>query len=188
MAWTAGGTTTSSQALRTTVYPLGERIEATVLKGTPNALALGRRCAQSGYEFHWKPYARAPTFIAPDGMEIEVDVDDHYIPFITNTPTVRPPKVMPIVPAPDGQLGDKTPIAATAPADDSIDDVLLKDLGYKIRRIAEEGDDEEHKAVADTIDLIALLWYRTQATRTRSIGCLRRAPIRRSTSARICRG
>ena len=44
--WSAGGVVHSSSTVTTEVPGLGETVTAKVLPGTPNALALGQRCAE----------------------------------------------------------------------------------------------------------------------------------------------
>ncbi|CAK0884153.1 unnamed protein product [Prorocentrum cordatum] len=47
--WSAGGIVDSNETVTADLAPLGETITAHVLPDTPNALALGRRCAEKGY-------------------------------------------------------------------------------------------------------------------------------------------
>ncbi|CAK0800353.1 unnamed protein product [Prorocentrum cordatum] len=63
--WSAGGIVDSNETVTTDLAPLGETITAHVLPDTPNALALGRRCAEKGVGFYWQPCADKPSFISP---------------------------------------------------------------------------------------------------------------------------
>ena len=72
MLHTAGGTVAPSETVLATVEELAEEIEAAVLEGSPHALTVGRRCAQLGYEFHWRPYHASPSFTKPNGQELDV--------------------------------------------------------------------------------------------------------------------
>ena len=82
--WSAGGIVDSSETVTTDLAPLGETITAHVLPDTPNALALGRRCAEKGFGFYWHPYADKPSFISSSGVPCEVEVDENFVPFVRN--------------------------------------------------------------------------------------------------------
>lgn len=58
--WTAGGVISSKQTIDIGFAPFGETVVAQELPDTPNALALGKRCAESGYGFYWHPYQPVP--------------------------------------------------------------------------------------------------------------------------------
>ena len=50
---------------------IGDTVKAAVLPNTPNALSVGRRCAQQGFSFVWRPCEAKPEIWAPDGTPIE---------------------------------------------------------------------------------------------------------------------
>ena len=51
---------------------LGEVAEPCVLDSSPDALSIGRRCAQQGYASSWKLYSSKPTLTKPDGAIINL--------------------------------------------------------------------------------------------------------------------
>ena len=78
----AGGIFEPDGVKLVTVPELEEKAEITILKNSPDALTVGRRCAVRGYENHWKPFASEPIFRLPDGRQVDLDVDD-YVASIT---------------------------------------------------------------------------------------------------------
>jgi hypothetical protein len=80
---------------------LGEDIEALKLPGdAPKALAVGRRCAQLGYEFWWKPFAGVPLVRRPDGSNVDVACDADFVPYLQTThsaPTAFKHSVLPVL-------------------------------------------------------------------------------------------
>ena len=48
---------------------------------SPSAMCVGRRCAELGFGFYWKPFARMPTYVCPKGEFLPVEVE-HYIPYL----------------------------------------------------------------------------------------------------------
>ena len=78
---TANGLTTADQEISMNVPELNETVTATILEDTPNVLSLGYRCAALGYDFHWPPWAKNPTFTHPEGWQIPCRTQG-YIPYI----------------------------------------------------------------------------------------------------------
>ena len=79
---TAGGDFQPEEAQQVLIGATGEL--ATVVQlpaGAPSALSVGKRCAQQGFEFWWKPFADAPIVRAPDGTALEVCVDN-WVPYL----------------------------------------------------------------------------------------------------------
>ena len=81
---TGGGVVDAVGIKRVWIPQLGEYSDHLVLKDSPPALTVGRRCAKYGYEFHWKPYADKPCFRLPDGSDIAVDVDEDDVPLLAS--------------------------------------------------------------------------------------------------------
>ncbi len=53
----------------------------TLLEGTPAAYCVGRLCAQTGVDFHWKPYNLFPEVLDADGEPVPIVVKD-YVPYV----------------------------------------------------------------------------------------------------------
>ena len=51
---TGGGITRAIDAKLVDMPELGERSQVAVMKNSPNALAVARRCAAYGFDFHWR--------------------------------------------------------------------------------------------------------------------------------------
>ena len=62
-----GGGIVKPKCIRQFEVPeLGETVKAAILKGSPNALAIGKRCALKGFSFYWRPWHSIPEFVTPD--------------------------------------------------------------------------------------------------------------------------
>ena len=55
---------------------LDETVDAEVLEGSRNALALGRRCALVGHGCYWKPGTQSPSLLGPDTCVVDCEVHD----------------------------------------------------------------------------------------------------------------
>ena len=78
---TANGTSQATMVAPLQVDYFMENIEPYVLPSTPNVLSSGRRCRHDGYEFSWKPFAKTPELIAPDGTVVPVEVFGIFLTF-----------------------------------------------------------------------------------------------------------
>ena len=79
--------------VKTRLDELEEDIQPIFLPGSLDALTVGRRRADQGYEFHWKPFHRVPIFRRPTGEDVDVDCVS-YVPIVRST--VSPTTVVPI--------------------------------------------------------------------------------------------
>ena len=61
---------------------IGDTVKAAVLPNTPNALSTGRRCAQQGFSFVWRPWEAKPEIWSLDGTPIECTTDEHFVPIV----------------------------------------------------------------------------------------------------------
>ena len=87
---TAGGLVKPDTIIRTHFDANGEDVDAIALEGSPDALALGRRCATLGYEFWWRPFHQTPVFKTPDGRVVDVVCDAFYVPFVNSFASMLP--------------------------------------------------------------------------------------------------
>ena len=84
---TAAGPFIPRAANTVEIEELGETVIAAQLPpGAPNALAVGKRCALQGFEFHWKPYAPIPEVTRPDGVRCSLRANEDFVPFIRSGP------------------------------------------------------------------------------------------------------
>ena len=67
---TANGEANCDWVVWQQIGELGEEVDPYILDSTPDVLSIGRRCVESGYEFHWTAYSLAPTLVRPDGHVI----------------------------------------------------------------------------------------------------------------------
>ena len=58
-------------------------------------MSAGRRCAQQGFSFVWRPWEAKPEIWAPDGTPIECTTDEHFVPIVRRTKA--PLKATPVV-------------------------------------------------------------------------------------------
>ena len=79
--WTANGVTKADQEVPLFISELNEKCVTFVLKNTPDALTMGRRCMCDGYAFVWRAHSTRPYFRRPDGTRISLTVD-HYVPYL----------------------------------------------------------------------------------------------------------
>ena len=77
---TGSGTVRPPAAMCVDLVFINEKIEAVVLRGSPNALALGRRCALQGYDSYWRPWRSKPELFGLDERAIECEIDAHLVP------------------------------------------------------------------------------------------------------------
>ena len=64
---------------------LGQTIEAVVLPeaaADTRLLTIGRRCAELGFGFYWRPHHPVPQFVLPTGADCKVVCDQDYVPYI----------------------------------------------------------------------------------------------------------
>ena len=168
--WSAGGMIASSQVLKTQIAPLQQAVDATILVGSPNALAVGRRCAEQGFAFYWKPFAPVPEVYLPSGERVPgVRADANYVPFVRNArPRGGPGKTMampslaigepvrgPAAPADDDagggpELGAQA-LSPVKDQDSSLDDAEDRSLLQGVQRVIDAADRTDHDAAADAI-------------------------------------
>ena len=91
----AGGVVESVESVVIEMAEIGDTAKAAVLPNTPNALSEGRRCAQQGFSFVWRPWEAKPEIWAPDGTPIECTTDEHFVPIVRRTKA--PLKAAPVV-------------------------------------------------------------------------------------------
>ena len=91
----AGGVVRSFESVVVDMADIGDTVKAAVLPDTPNALSAGRRCAQQGFSFVWRPWEDKPEIGAPDGTPIECTTDEHFVPIVRRTK--KPLKAAPVV-------------------------------------------------------------------------------------------
>ena len=157
--WSAGGIVKSDLSVSTEVAPLKETVRATVLANTPNALAIGRRCAEQGFGFFWHPYAPHPELYLPGGERVpDVRADENYVPFIRNSrcrDKRAPPRVLPAAEVPEPipvDDADPSPILGGSPPGLSeADRVEHQKLLEDVRRVIEVNERTEHDVIADDI-------------------------------------
>jgi hypothetical protein len=63
---TANGRMVVGKKVLMQVGPFQQHVSPLLLEHSPPVLAVGRRCMEEGYSFHW-PSGRQPYLIAPDG-------------------------------------------------------------------------------------------------------------------------
>ena len=84
---TDGGVVVPDTVVETRVDEI-EKVTALHLEGSPNAIALGQRCAELGYEFWWRPFHRAPVFRRPDGSPVDIEMEPGYVATFSSTTSV----------------------------------------------------------------------------------------------------
>ncbi len=67
---TANDLVNGDMVVRQQVLEFDEVAEPYILDSTPDALSIGRRCAEDGYAFHWEHYSLAPAMITADGKVV----------------------------------------------------------------------------------------------------------------------
>ena len=80
---TANGPVPATRSIKLDVPGLEDYPEHYVLRDTPNALSLGKRCKKFGYGFNWEPWSDNPTLTTPSGQTISLDVRN-YIPILSD--------------------------------------------------------------------------------------------------------
>ena len=97
---TGGGIVEANDDIEVFLNELNEQVNAKALdKAAPKALTVGRRCAELGYEFHWKPYAQVPICRLPNRKRLDVHCEN-YVPYISTMQSkVENGYVMPMVEA-----------------------------------------------------------------------------------------
>ena len=127
-----------------------------VLPNTPNAPSAGRRCAQQGFSFVWRPWEAKPEIWARDGTPIECTTDEHFVPIVRRTKT--PLKVALVVESDVAGSADTRPVGdheGVAWSSAVVDD-LVSSIGY-IREAGDSADCREmlkdiHRVVHDDDD------------------------------------
>ena len=104
----AGGVVNSVESVVVEMAEIGDTVKAAVLPNTPNALSAGRRCAQQGFSFVWRPWEAKPEIWAPDGTPIECTTDEHFVPIVRRTKT--PLKAAPVVESDAAGFADTRPV------------------------------------------------------------------------------
>ena len=129
---------------------IGDTVKAAVLPNTPNALSAGRRCAQQGFSFVWRPWEAKRETRAPDGTPIECTTDEHFVPIVRRTKT--PLKAAPVVESVAAGFADTRPVGdheGVAGSGVSVDD-LLSSVGF----IEEAGDSADCRETLKDIDRV----------------------------------
>ena len=91
----ACGVVNSFESIVVEMAEIGDTVKAAVQPNTPNALSAGRRFAQQGFSFAWRPWEAKPEIWAPDGTPIECTTDEHFVSIIRRTKA--PLKAAPVV-------------------------------------------------------------------------------------------
>lgn len=78
---TANGMVNTKERQMVALDVLEEDSECLVLDLSVRALSVGRRCAEYGYEFSWRPWATEPVLIRPDGTSVDIQVDN-FVPYV----------------------------------------------------------------------------------------------------------
>ena len=91
----AGGVVNSVESVVVEMAEIGDTVNAVLLPNTPNALSAGRRCAQQGFSYVWRPWEAKPEIWAPDGTPIECTTDELFVSI--NRRTKAPLKAAPVV-------------------------------------------------------------------------------------------
>ena len=89
---TGAGNVFCDRAVVIHIDEIGEDVEATVLEDATESvrvLTVGRRCAEQGFEFTWRPFAPAPELYRPDRRRCDVKVDEDYVPYVESKPGRR---------------------------------------------------------------------------------------------------
>ncbi|CAK0819868.1 unnamed protein product [Prorocentrum cordatum] len=128
---TGGGNVHCDRAVVTHLSEIGGDVEATVLEDadeTVRVLTVGRRCAQLGFEFTWKPFAPAADVFLPDGCRVGVKVDPDFVPYVESQPKPRRDPsagkrlLVNVAVVDDGALiDDALPLEADPPQDDDVE-------------------------------------------------------------------
>ncbi|CAK0899791.1 unnamed protein product, partial [Prorocentrum cordatum] len=79
---TGGGTVKPNASEQRDIQALGETVDAVFLKHSPNALSVGRRCAERGSGLYWFPWHAKPQLFSPGNVPIECHVDANFVPFV----------------------------------------------------------------------------------------------------------
>ena len=142
----AGGVVNSVESVVVEMATLG----AVVRPNTPNALSAGRRCAQQGFSFVWRPWEAKPEIWAPDGTPIECTTDEHFVPIVRRTKT--PLKAAPVVESVAAGSADTRPVGdheGVAGSSAVVDD-LVSNIGY----VREAGDSADCREMLKDIDRV----------------------------------
>ena len=154
----AGGVVNSVESVVVEMAEIGDTVKAAVL---PNALSAGRRCAQQGFSFVWRPWEAKPETWAPDGTPIECSTDEHFVPIVRRTKT--PLKAAPVVESVAGGSADTRPVGdyeGVAGSGVAVDDLvssvgdsadcreMLKDIDRVVHDDDDAGSAEAHDRVA----------------------------------------
>ena len=68
---TANGPVPVDKCVEFPVTALNTKAKCVCLPDTVPALAVGPRCRDEGFDFHWKAYADAPTFTPPESSPVK---------------------------------------------------------------------------------------------------------------------
>ena len=80
----ANGPTVTEYVANVYADELDEHISPYIINNTPPVLTVGYRCMEMGYTFVW-PTGQKPFFIRPDGMIVQVTVENN-IPYLIPGP------------------------------------------------------------------------------------------------------
>ena len=138
----AGGVVNSVESVVVEMAEIGDTVKAAVLPNTPNALSAGRRCAQQGFSFVWRPWEAKP---------IECTTDEHFVPIVRRTKT--PLKAAPVVESVVAGSADTRPVEGNEGVAGS--GVVVDDLVSSIGYIREAGDSADCREMLKDIDRVA---------------------------------
>ena len=146
----AGGVVNSVESVVVEMAETGDTVKAAVLPNTPNALSAGRRCAQQGFSFVWRPWEAKSEIWAPDGTPIECTTHEHFVPIVRRTK--KPLKAAPVVESDVAGSADTRPVGdheGVAGSGVVVDDPVSS-IGY----IREAGDSADCREMLKDIDRV----------------------------------
>ena len=146
----AGGVVNSVESVVVEMAEIGDTVKAAVLPNSPNALSAGRRCAQQGFPFVWRPWEAKPEIWAPDGTPIECTTDEHFVPVVRRTK--KPLKVVRAVESVDAGSADTRPVGNHEGV--AGNGVTVDDLASSVGFIEEAGDSADCREMLKDIDRV----------------------------------
>ena len=150
----AGGVVNSVESVVVETAEIGDTVKAAVLLNTPNALSAGRRCAQQGFSFVWRPWDAKPEIWAPDGTPIECTTDERFVPIVRRTKT--PLKAALVVESVAAGSADTRPVGdhERVAGSSAVVDDLASSIGY-IREAGDSADCREMLKGTDRVVHVA---------------------------------
>ena len=89
---TAAGPMELAYAVASRIPAIDAALTVMAAQNTPDALSVGRLCAQNGFRFEWLPYKKNPNFFNDKGDKTET-YTRHFVPYLD--PNSQPRTVMP---------------------------------------------------------------------------------------------